>query len=737
TPAQRDRVSVVYGLGRDDMTDANLNTTVTLLDSQRLLGAGIDQTIQTSLGPITLPAASSGVAPLLTNSAAPNLDVITLADNNEVSGFTIDASGSANAISGTSINSFNIHDNTLQNFIEGVAVTHVGAGRAEFINNVVTGNGFRTNRGLSIDHTTGTLDLLVQNNTFAEIRGEDANGDGLITPSEDLNGNGILDGGEDVNGNGILDLGEDVNSNGILDRGIAVEIVANGSTINASDLTGMQDVGIFDNTFTSTGTGLELIAQGGATAFLDIQNNSALDSTDEMGAGFNLLADGSTINLHNFGSNTATGGQGDGLRLVTDNNGTIIVADPLLMTSAFNGNDLSDNAGDGAFVLADSGTITFDFIGDRLGDDPLGNMFNRNGDDGLELQTMAGGTINVINPLLGNQFNDNGDNGLVTTALTGMINIETSLTSLSNSFTGNGTTTGTGAGISYVVGPGGVINTGVFDLTISGNAGNGIAFILDGGTINLTGFDRNTFTDNGLNGVLISNSNGGTFITPTVANNDFSNNGQAGMFITGDGGAGGSTINLGNVVANSFDRDIRGTEGILFDTVNVTTTLNVLRNSFVGRNTAGDLSGRGIGGVVRGGGLNMFVGNFSTADANMFQNNADAHIGLTLRGDSINTIEIDNSLFEGAVNNPGTTEFLGGGVAVRLRDTAKLTGFVRRSMFLNNEDDGLRMDIAGNNPAGNRRTDTAQLNDFVIGGAAPGDGNVFQGNGDDGLSIVR
>ncbi|MFG0332701.1 MAG: hypothetical protein ACF8TS_04990, partial [Maioricimonas sp. JB049] len=59
TPAQRDRFSVVYVLGRDDLSDANLNTTVTLLDSQRLLGAGIDQTIQTSLGPITLPAASS------------------------------------------------------------------------------------------------------------------------------------------------------------------------------------------------------------------------------------------------------------------------------------------------------------------------------------------------------------------------------------------------------------------------------------------------------------------------------------------------------------------------------------------------------------------------------------------------------------------------------------------------------------------------------------------------------
>ncbi len=135
-------------------------------------------------GAVTLPG-TNGPLPLLSNSAAPGLRVITLNDANEVSVFTIDGTGTAAGIVGTGIDSFNIHDVFIQNVTDGIVISsnttpnlsstvqNYGVIQDVSVTSSSTGDLVASNRGISITHTAGTLDLLVRNNTITGFRGED------------------------------------------------------------------------------------------------------------------------------------------------------------------------------------------------------------------------------------------------------------------------------------------------------------------------------------------------------------------------------------------------------------------------------------------------------------------------------------------------------------------------------------------------------------------------------------
>ncbi len=56
----------------------------------------------------------------------------------------------------------------------------------------------------------------------------------------------------------------------------------------------------------------------------------------------------------------------------------------------------------------------------------------------------------------------------------------------------------------------------------------------------------------------------------------------------------------------------------------------------------------------------------------------------------MNNVEIDSATFTGAIDIPGTPDFLGDGVTLILADTATMTGHIRDSQFLNNAGDGAR-----------------------------------------------
>jgi hypothetical protein len=795
----QEQFGIIAVRARRDATDLNLDTTIVLLDNQSLLGEGVIHSLD-GINTIDIPTINpDGMRPLLSNASAPGANVITLANNNQVAGFLIDGTGTGSGIVGDGIRGFNINQVEMNNVVEGIRIRSLSdaSGRRGIIrDNVINGIGLGSARGISIEHESGVLALLVSNNTVSNFRGEDANQNGMLDPSEDINNNGILDPGEDLNFNGILDLSEDLNGNGILDAGFGLYVSAsNGSQIFANDpLNPMLPFGILDNTFIGNGSGMSLTARSGAVITADVRRNIATGSTDlgedangnqvldpgedingngvlDFGSGFNVFADNAAINLVTFTDNSATGGFGNGGTFQTFNGGTINVVNPNIDPNtfepglAFARNTFDDNDLDGLFVRADSGSIIFDQIQE--------SSFDSNGDDGLDLETDNGGTIFIRDPLLQNSFVNNGDNGIeVTSGIGGGIAITLGGggAGTANIITGNGQNAvpDTGAGI-FLGTAGGMLNATFSGLVSTGNSGSGAVLFLDGGEIFINGgITNNTFVNNGRHGLEIINNNGGRLITPFVSDNDFSNNAMAGMFLGGTGpapSAGPPTttalIDLGSVTRNNFNRDIRGDEGILIDARDVRIMGTLTRNTFIGRRPTVDDddivteggAGRGIGGTIGGsstiptpGGLSLVIGTALDSDRNTFQDNGGAHIGLVMGGNTTNTIVVRNGTFSDAfyrrtvgqpLDQAPTGLFQGEGIHYVVRDTATLTGGVVDSFLSGNEGDGLKIEVIGNNDAGNSSLfPAAQVNNFMI------VGNEFNNNGTptllaDGIEVIR
>jgi hypothetical protein len=833
---------IIFVRRRDDGTDTNLNTTLTLFECQRLLGDGtlpmngthtFQALVNGQLGTFVLPDQTAGALPVLSNSGNTGTDVVTLSHGNEVSGFIIDATNTAAAIRGTGINGFNINSIGTRNAVDGVVITSDTTipvdcpldGIGIIANNLgydlngngtldpaedtnangvldagedidgdgildpaedptgvgiqgIEGAGFGSNRGVSITHVGGTLDLVVQNNFIGAFLGEDRNNNGLLDPSEDLNLNGVLDPGEDLNANGVLDLAEDTNGNALLDRGVGLEIIAdNGSVINSNGTlveaghdpfpTG-GTTGIRNNTIDGNGFGASIQALNGATFSADVQNNiirNSVTGAASEGAGIEIISDAAVVNLETFQSNDIYDNAFRGGNVLATNGGLIAIDDGVDGTAALSGNLVSGNGDDGFRIVADNGAIVIDQIANNVfgtedldldgvfdtGEDLNGNgvLDDGNGGNGLELAVFNVGVITVGDPIEGNRFNGNGEDGLAVIADSGTIAVDIGP---NNQFANNGDD-----GASFEVGPGGFVTTDLQGISATGNIGAGVEFVINGGDVELADIRGNNFNLNGI-GLAIINNDGGQFSTPTIAGNQFNDNIQAGLLIGGDGGAATATTDLGTIIGNQFNRTVSedtdndgildpgedtnnngvlngfGFYGIQFDTLDVQVNAVARQNQFIG---VGAQSGPGIGGVVGGtGGLNLDLAPNLFANGNEFRNNGDAHIGIVLEGQTFNIINIANHVFDSAVDSTNLafqSDFFGGdGVSFILRQESTLTGSVSSSQFTDNQGDGLHLEIFSESLIG-----FAQLNNFVIGGAAVTDGNVFDGNLDDGIQVSR
>lgn len=560
TDAQRDLYDIIYIRGMTDGSGANLTTGLTLLDTQKVLGDGVlpngnRPTLTTAQGGISLPG-TNGPLPLLSNLDNLTSPVLTLANANEISGIRIDGSSDVagsvgSGIVGTNIESFNIHDTFIQNTITGIEGTNINwfnihdtvisnattGIKATNINsfdihdtvisNVITGidittdttpavppgvtdnygiiknvsitSGSSGTKGINLVHTAGTLDLLVTGNTISGFQGEDANKNGELDTGEDSNHNGVLDPGEDKDFDGVLDKTEDKNGNNNLDFGQAIEIVANGGTINANNPTSLtRPTGITSNQFTQDGSGLHLLAKTGSTINATVASNTASNLTDANAdaAAFLIVADGGTMNLTNSINNIASGGLGNGLVLANRNGGTFGV-------TALTGNSYTGNGGDGLKIIADAADITINSLSNLT--------FTGNTGDGLELEAKSGGTLKVGSAIVNSKFTNNGHNGLNINADGGKVDVQIGgdvlvggvVQQLGNTFTGNGT-----AGLAYSASQGGQITTSVLYNNISSNTGDGMHFELLGtnvnnATLNDTVIRGNTFKDNSSSGIVV------------------------------------------------------------------------------------------------------------------------------------------------------------------------------------------------------------------------------------------
>ncbi|MCA8997272.1 MAG: hypothetical protein KDA80_09800, partial [Planctomycetaceae bacterium] len=624
--ADREIFDVIFVRRRDDLTDINLNTTITLLDFQRLIGDGdlpdgSRPSITTSLGVIELPG-TTGPLPLLSNSAATGMNVVTLANGNEVAGFTIDATNTASGIVGTGIDSFNIHDVTVQNSVDGIRIisdTTPNLGMATdnigiLANNTIIGNGFNSNRGIALTHTAGNLNLLVSGNTVSGVLGEDANN------------------------NGILGLDEDNNGNNVLDDGVGIEIVATGGTIFADDILSMTDPrGIIDNVIAAgadpdnpvsgNGTGMRLEAQGDAVFNAAVIRNTINDSTNDETAGFVALAqNGGQINIGAAFNNLINNNAGDGVLFEARNGGRLRIP----RAEDANNNGMLDPGEDvnGNGELDPGEDLDEDGILDPPED------INNNGEleFGFFNNTISGNAINGIRVLADNAIADVSIGSFLPDS---NLRIGNAITNNGRVITVANEVSCIGNGVLLTTLNGGTVTGRVDGNDITGNIESGINIAPNAGVVSLDSISGNTIRRNGfdsLNGgaaipaecnagdaIVYAPSNGGRFSVGQFTGNTIEENRGAIIRVGGDGGI----VDLGVIEGTVFDRRVAGTAGILFDATNATITGILRENVFIGSDTNTDLT-FGVGGEIRGGSINL------TFEDNLFDTNAGAGIGLIL-----------------------------------------------------------------------------------------------------------
>ncbi|WP_417385670.1 right-handed parallel beta-helix repeat-containing protein [Gimesia sp.] len=470
--------------------------------------------------------------------------------------------------------------------------------------------------------------------------------------------------------------------------GVGFEIIANaGSSIDgvgtAAD--GVTSLGITGNTGSTNGTGMIITADAASSIVTDFSSNTFSSNTNATTSGLVVNSNSSTVTFNSFDTITASNNAGNGIAFNTTATGTLSA--------------LSDG-------------------GDNLGMTNI-NASN-NGVDGFVATSDGAGSTTNLN--IGN------------------------INSTTNIFSSNGQN-----GISLVTTNDGAINGSVVNNTATGNGQDGLAFTLTTGTIDLTAYGspsigNNTFTGNTRHGMSIVNNTGGTFTTALISSNDFSDNTEAGMFIGGAALGGTSTAvnTLGSIDSNNFNRTTLGTYGILFDSSDVRTTATITSNTFIGRapNLPDAGAGPGVGGTVTGtttvggnGGVNLTFGNLASIDnseINTFQDNGDAHIGLVMEGNTVNTVNADQHDFNTTVDTTVNTDFDGQGVGFIMRDTATITGTFQRNTFQNNAASGLYFNVTGNNGA-----DFAQILNLNVGTGTEEFGNTFTGNGGSGLEVIR
>lgn len=174
-----------------DGTTTGMNAGIVLKDNQRFLGSGVSHEFQTSLGAVTIPAQSTAL-PLITSPAA----VVTLALNNEVSGFAFSGGGTVlipavlGSFSGVA-SSVNINRNQFL-FTAG---NSIGLSQASSqVNIAISDNFFQFPFGKGIEITpTGTSNITanILGNLFTNTAGNPihilADGSATVTSNIDRN----------------------------------------------------------------------------------------------------------------------------------------------------------------------------------------------------------------------------------------------------------------------------------------------------------------------------------------------------------------------------------------------------------------------------------------------------------------------------------------------------------------------------------------------------------------------
>ncbi|WP_437185726.1 beta strand repeat-containing protein [Planctomicrobium sp. SH668] len=721
---------------------ANLNTGITLVDylpsdpsdpgppayGQKLIGdvdlplSQIPQYLVNFDGVnslFRLPSESNGgtgAAPTLSNFGG--TDVVTLTGNgHEVFGLTIDgalsdvnSTANANGIStgaGLTTDGFYLHGLTFQNVVNGITInsdTDPGVpsldyheyGRItnnRFIGlNADTGLPGLSERAIQINHTDGDLNLLVADNTINDFQ-TGANSGGIFVTADGANAR--------ING--------------------------------VSGIPGSPELGVVRNTVGTSGSGIVLLADNGAEFFADVEDNVVTDSTELTGFGFSGSAEnGSTMGLFTFNNNSFTGGEGTGARLNATAGSDLFVGNPdPTIEAPMIGNTFDNNDLDGLQIISDASVVQIEGIGD--GTVANRNTFNGNGDNGLNVAALAGGTVTVIDDVVNQQFNNNGNNGLLGVAdgagsqINMAIGDTTVGSTLGNTFNNNGATTltGDGSGLNLTASNGGAVTGPILHNTANLNAGSGIQLTANGGTI-------------------------GTLAAPMVlGNNTMNQNAENGLLLRGDGAG---VMNIDSILnrytnntENGISTELRGSSTLVLDSQGDTITGNTLAGVTARNIGTSDYTLNMIGATVQNNqrfGImtnaledstyTMNIGTIGEA-SNSITGNTDVGVGVFSDNQATGVLNVRNSEITGTINGPTAGSlFNGEGISAVLRGSSVIDGVVQANNVSDNQGSGIRVTTTGNNLA-----TFSTVNSFLIGGATADLGNIIENNGANGIEFVR
>jgi len=281
-------------VNRGDGTSTGMDTGITLRNNQRLLGEGVAHTFTSQQGTFLLPGTSdTGLYPVITNI---NGNAVTLASNNEVSGFNIEAP-LTNGIFANNITHFDLnHLNITDAGARGISLLNA-AGIGDVTDVTVTGS---TLEGIAVNNNgTAALDLLVEdvtanaNRVGLALQANNSAIEALIADSSFManTNNGIAL----ASGNGEIDLTVDnVTSSGNGDHGI-------GAVLNNATL----DLLVTDSSFEMNGdAGIDIDATGGSNVNALLTGNTfMMNGTD----GFAIHADSGNVVLGVGGADAELG----------------------------------------------------------------------------------------------------------------------------------------------------------------------------------------------------------------------------------------------------------------------------------------------------------------------------------------------------------------------------------------------------------------------------------------------
>ncbi|UUO06785.1 hypothetical protein M4951_00390 [Blastopirellula sp. J2-11] len=372
---------IIFVHPRADNTATNLTQSFVLQENQRLLGSTTQHMFTATQGTFDLPGYEAGNRPTLDSAGVG----VTLANNNEVSGFRFSNTG-GDSIAGSGINGFNINNNQFEHFgAFGEASVYIdnASGIGVIRDNTVSNTASSGDSGFYVE-LGGTSDLLITDNTLT--RQFSVGGDNAIEVD-------VLSGV-----NATVNITNNELSNFVTASGHGIELYSEGNlTGNISGNTVYQgltasvlDYGIFAE-----------IADGTSTLTINSNTIGTIASAEALDSGIHVLVgttgDTTTYITNNTVSDFLTAGVfNEGIAYdITGAGGT----HGLVLTGNTVAHSIANVASDGLFVRVDSGsTLNANVQNNTLSASFLGNSG--------EFRAINGSTLNMrmLNNVGGNDI---------------------------------------------------------------------------------------------------------------------------------------------------------------------------------------------------------------------------------------------------------------------------------------------------------------------------------------------